>query len=159
MQTKKLMGCIPILFLCLFLTIIAIFVGGNLLGRAQEPDFIRVRLNAPEQVSLDEPFKIQVMVQNVAPEEILLHSIDVSDLYIDSVDLVAISPDPVKEQHIPIVNFTSYEFNQAIPSGGTQIVTFDFIGKENGRFSGEFDVCVEASILCKLEIIETNIGQ
>ena len=159
MQAKKLIGCIPVLLLSLLLCVLAIFLGGNLLGRAQEPDFIRVRINTPEQIAVNEPFAMQIIIQNVAPEEILLHSIDISNPYLETITLTNISPVPTQERNIPIVDFSSYQFEQTIPAGGTQIVTLDFIGKESGDFSGEFDVCVEASVICKLMLVETKIGQ
>ena len=159
MQAKKLIGCIPVLLLSLFLCVLAVFLGGNLLGRAQEPDFIRVRVNTPEQIAVNEPFTIQIVIQNVAPEEILLHSIDISNPYLEAITLTNISLEPTQERNIPIVNFTSYQFEQTIPAGGTEIVTLDFVGNKSGNFSGEFDICVEASVLCKLMPIETKIGQ
>ena len=158
MQVKKSLGCIIVLFACVGLGLGTYLIIELVLGRPQEPDFITTRIQVPQTVPANEPFEVRMFVQNRASEEIFLHSIDISNTYLEAIDIISISPEPTMEQNIPIVDFTSFSFDQTIPVGGTQTVTFELVGNENGRFNGEVDICVEASVLCKLTVIETEIG-
>ena len=158
MRANKSVGCVSIILLCFVLGLISLLVGRMFLIRSQEPTFIIVRVDTPESVLPNEPFEVHLTIQNIASEEILLHSIDVSNSYFDAIAVNKISPEPTREQSIPIVNFRSYRFEKPIMSGGTQSVVFELIGAEEGLYEGEIDICVEASVLCKLVEVRTVIG-
>ena len=158
MQVKKSLGCVVVLLTCFVFGLGTYLFFELILGHPQEPDFITTHINIPASVPTNEPFEMRITVQNIASEEILLHSIDISNSYLEAINVTSISPQPTLEQNIPIVDFTSYSFAQSIPVGATQMVTFELVGIENGRFEGEVDICVEAGVICKLTFIETVIG-
>lgn len=158
MRVNRSVGCGSALLMSLVFVVVAFFASRILLGRAQEPNFITIRVDVPENVVRNEPFELRLTVQNIASDEILLHSIDISNSYLSSINVINAVPEPTLEQRIPIVDFRSFRFEQPIVSGGTQSVVFELVGTEEGVFDGEVDVCVEASVLCKLLVIQTVVG-
>ncbi len=155
---KKSIGCIVVALLGFVVLVGAVLAGGLLFGRAQEPDFITITVESPAVVPANVPFEIQLSIRNIASKEIVLHSVDVSTSYLDMFEVSKISPEPTGEQTIPFVGFRSYALGQTIFAGGRQLVVLEVVGQENGRFTGEFDVCVESATLCKLVVVETVIG-
>ena len=151
-------GC---LIVCLVLAAGAVF-GGRYLFRsaAGEPATIDIQITAPSQVPVDEPFQILIRIIDIEPggEAQLLHSIDISDSYLEGFELVETEPAFTNSFGIPFVNFQSYVFEQTIPQSGVTAVGFTMVGKEEGVYQGEIDVCIESGSLCKLTLIETTVG-
>jgi hypothetical protein len=151
---------------CLIL-IISTCVLGYLLGRLffensfkNEPNTVQISLLAPETaVPAGQPFVVTVQVNNSVAEEQLLHSIDISDGYLEKISLQRSTPAFDRELAIPFVRFQSFQYGASIRGRGVQRVEFTFIGDAPGEFAGEIDVCINSGSVCKLFPLATTIGE
>ena len=123
-----------------------------------EPNTVNISVAAPETaVAAGDPFTVRVRIQNFLEEEQTLHSIDISNAYLQALPLQSSRPAFDREMGIPLVNFQSFLFSRPIRPGSTLTVELNFIAAGAGEVSGELDVCVNAGGSCKLFPLTTVI--
>ncbi len=125
-----------------------------------EPNTVAVQIEAPPQVTVAEPFQIIVRVENTYPGlPQTIHSIDISDDYLQSIVLVNADPAYSEQVSIPLVGFESFIFAQDLPDAGTAVIQLTMQPQQTGRYTGELDVCINAANICKLLTIETIVAE
>jgi hypothetical protein len=123
-----------------------------------EPNTVSIDVTAPETaVAPGEPFTVRVRIRNFLEEEQTLHSIDISDTYLQALSLQGSHPAFDRETNIPLVDFQSLLYEQPIQPGGTLNVELTFVAAGAGEVSGELDVCINAGGTCKLFPLTTSI--
>jgi hypothetical protein len=123
-----------------------------------EPNTVEINVAAPETaVAPGEPFTVRVSIRNFLEEEQTLHSIDISDAYLQAIPLQSSRPAFDRETTIPLVDFQSFFFDQPLRPGGTLNVELDFVAAGAGEVNGELDVCINAGGSCKLFPLTTLV--
>ncbi|MCP4356472.1 MAG: hypothetical protein GY796_00440 [Chloroflexi bacterium] len=139
---------------------LGLLIGGWILQSTAglEPDTVAVQIDAPPRVNVNEPFQIIVRVESTYPGmPQTIHSIDISDDYLQNIVLINADPAYSEQVSIPLVSFESFIFEQAL--SGTAVIQLTMQPQQTGRYTGEFDVCINAANVCKLLTIETIVGE
>ena len=147
-----------ILAICLLgtaalLLIIRVFFGTTL----NEPTTIKVQIDAPAQVLVNEPFAVTVRVTNLVTATQTLHSIDLDTIYLENISLSSSKPAYETVQPLPLTHFASYLFEEELPANTTVPIELIFVGQTVGQFSGLIDVCLTDGTLCLARSLETTI--
>lgn len=160
MNKRWIAGCLVMgVFACLCGAVAAFATTQSALGGArQSPGSVAITVTAPEAVRRNEPFAIEVVVQNRMAEPQTIDSIDISRDYLAAITLEEAVPAFTEALTIPLVGFESFTFLQTIPPNGRTTITLIMSGAEEGTFAGELDVCVNSGNVCQLFPLETTIG-
>ena len=149
-----------ILLLCLAGTAVAIVIGRLTFGTVtNSPTTIDIRVNAPSQVTRNEPFAVTLRFTNLVPNSQTLHSIDLDTNYLENVRLASTVPNYKEVRTLPFTHFTSYNFEETLPATQITVVELTFLPEQVGQFSGLMDVCLEDGTLCQalplaVEVVE-----
>lgn len=122
-----------------------------------EPTTVEVQVEAPDQVSIHEPFAVTIQMTNLITESQNLHSIDLDTRYLQNVRLDGSSPTYQASRKLPLTRFTSYRFDQTLPAGRTTTVELLFVGEAVGQFYGLMDICLMDGTLCLALPLETEV--
>lgn len=117
---------------------------------------ISVAIESPPEVKAGEPFEIRAIVTNGGSESARLDSIDIGDSYLEGVTLQSSEPPWGDTMHVPVDNTVSHEYQATVPAGASFTVTFKAQASQPGRFSGDFDICVNSAFNCFFEKISTE---
>ena len=155
-RTVKLVA--GILVICLAGTAVLLIIARLFFGTTlNEPITIEVQVDAPQQVQLNEPFAVNIQVTNLVTTSQTLHSIDLNSSYLDSVNLSSSTPAYKAVAALPLTDFTSYRFEEALLAEATVPIELVFVGQEAGEFSGLMDICLDDGTLCLAHPLEITI--
>jgi hypothetical protein len=96
-------------------------------------------IDFPAQVVAGNPFDLRVYAVNPHPEAVVLDSIDISDSFLDGVQIVSIDPRSIDTLHF--YDMRSWEFGLTVDAGTTLTVTFRCKALRPGHYTGGIDVC------------------
>ena len=149
---------VGIVAVCLVGTAVLFLAIRTLFGTTlNEPTSIEVQLDAPAQVTLNEPFAVTIQVTNLVTTSQTLHSIDLDSSYLENVNLSSTIPAYESVQSLPLTDFDSYLFEATIPAEATVPIELRFVGQKAGQFSGLIDVCLADGTLCLAQPLETTV--
>jgi len=155
-RVLKLVGGITAV--CLVGTVLVLSISRLLWGTAlNEPTTIEVQIDAPEQVTRNEPFAVTIQVTSLITSSQVLHSIDLDTNYLDHVRLSSSAPAYQAVQSLPLTHFASYRFETELLAMNSQAIELMFVGETVGEFSGVVDVCLEDGTLCLAQRLETEV--
>ncbi|MCB8976947.1 MAG: hypothetical protein H6657_05915 [Ardenticatenaceae bacterium] len=155
-QILRLVGVITAV--CLLGTAVVLVISRLIWGTAlNEPTTIEVQIDAPEQVTVNEPFAVTIQVTSLITSSQLLHSIDLDTDYLENVRLSGSAPAYQAVQSLPLTHFASYRFETEIPAKNSQAIELMFVGETVGEFSGVVDICLEDGTLCLAQQLQTKI--
>lgn len=147
-----------IILVCLAGTAVALVVGRLFFGTAlNEPTTVEMQLNAPEQVTLNEPFAVTLQLTNLFTTSQTLHSIDLNADYLENIRLDSSSPEFGDVRPLPLTGFASYSFDWLLPPRRTSTVELTFVPAKVGQFSGLIDVCLDDGTLCQALPLEIEV--
>jgi hypothetical protein len=132
------------------LLVMRLFIGTTL----NEPTTVAVQIEAPEQISLNDPFAVTIQLTNLITASQILHSIDVESSYLE---LSGSTPTYKAVRHIPLTNFSSYRFEEELLAEETVAIELIFVGQTVGQFSGLIDICFADGTLCLARPLETIV--
>lgn len=155
MTTKKIiaLGCgfvglIGVLLVALFVLFVAHI--------AQDPENMRITVDAPTTVKQGQEFQLVVQVINDRSKgPLTVDSIDIGEDYLKGFAVVSCEPAFAASTKIPIDDSRSYEFKAPVPPGGTNQFVFKLQARQAGHFSGELDVCEGMRFLTM--VVETQV--
>jgi hypothetical protein len=150
-------GCV--LFCIGFTIVVAIASGVFFMWGMQEPENVNISVDSPIQVTKGESVIIKVQVENFAAESQILHSIDISNSYLDGIAIKNALPPFVESYPIPYIDMESYTFEQEISSRTTLVVQFFGVAVKTGDYSGEIDVCINTESVCTTFLIRTIVEE
>lgn len=143
---------------CLGGTAVFLLISRILVGTAlNEPTTIEVQIEARDPVPLNEPFAVTLQVTSLVTVSQTLHSIDLDRRYLENVSLRSSTPVYSVVRPLPFTRFTSYQFDQEIPAGGTMVLELMFVGEAVGQFRGTMDICLTDGTLCLALPLETAV--
>lgn len=143
---------------CVLGTAVVLVISRLMWGTAlNEPTTIAVQLDAPEQVTVNEPFAVTIRVTSLITSSQVLHSIDLDTHYLDHVRLSGSAPAYQAVQSLPLTHFGSYRFETEIPAMNSRAIELMFVGETVGEFSGVVDICLEDGTLCLAQQLQTKI--
>jgi hypothetical protein len=149
-------GCAGLCILGIGVTVVA---GGSFLDNLiQEPEEVNIDLNVPIQAQKGNRIMFTVTVQNTSSESQVLDSIDISTDYLSGIPIEESQPGFIDDYPIPLVDYHSFTFQQAIGPGDTLVVRFFGFALKTGDFSGPFDVCVGSGSNCSTFTGRTVVG-
>jgi len=120
------------------------------------PDGLVAVVDAPTRVAVGEQFDVTVTITNSTGEDQFLHSIDVSEEYLDG--SVVLSVDPTFTDSFPLDDGTVTHFLEAdVLAGEELVVTFSMEALKTGDFGGAFDVCFVEGFTCSYLQIRTIV--
>ncbi|MCC6602835.1 MAG: hypothetical protein IT327_06475 [Anaerolineae bacterium] len=155
-RVLKLVGMI--VAVCVLGTAVVLTISRLLWGTVlNEPTSIAVQIDAPEQVTVNEPFAVTIQVTSLITSSQVLHSIDLDTNYLDYVRLSGSAPAYQAVQALPLTHFASYRFDTEIPAMNSRTVELMFVGETVGEFSGLVDICLEDGTLCLAQRLETEV--
>lgn len=145
---------------CLVGTVLVLIISRLMWGTAlNEPTTIAVQLDAPEQVTVNEPFAVTIRVTSLITSSQVLHSIDLDTNYLDHVRLSGSAPAYQAVQSLPLTHFASYRFETELPAMNSRAIELMFVGETVGEFSGVVDICLEDGTLCLAQRLETEVKE
>lgn len=106
------------------------------------PTDFAVSIDAPLNVKLGEEFTAAMTVQNLAAVPQLLVDLDIGGDYLQGIAVLRTEPDHAEVFKVPLMNMTSYSFNQAILPGGQLKILFYFKAIKKGDYSSDVDFVV-----------------
>lgn len=124
----------------------------------ETPTDVRVSVDAPDVVPLNEPFLVSVEVNNLSSDVQILDSIDIQDGYLEGIRMETAVPPFSDSYEIPLVGYMSYTYLTTIPAGGSTQVDFEMVGIVEGEFVGDIDVCINNGSDCVTRQLVTEIG-
>ena len=143
---------------CVLGTAVVLVISRLIWGTAlNEPTTIEVQIDAPEQVTVNEPFAVTIQVTSLITSTQLLHSIDLDTDYLENVRLSGSAPAYQAVQSLPLTHFASYRFETEIPAKNSRAIELMFVGETVGEFSGVVDICLEDGTLCLAQPLQTKI--
>ena len=143
---------------CLGGTAVFLLIARILAGTAlNEPTTIAVQIEAPAQVTRNEPFAVSIQVSSLVTVNQTLHSIDLDRNYLNHVPLNGSAPAYRAVRTLPLTRFTSYQFAVPLPAQQTTVVELQFVGETVGQFVGVVDICLEDGTLCLAQRLETEV--
>ena len=155
-QILRLVGVITAV--CVLGTAVVLVISRLIWGTAlNEPTTIEVQIDAPEQVTVNEPFAVTIQVTSLITSTQLLHSIDLDTDYLENVRLSGSAPAYQAVQSLPLTHFASYRFETEIPAKNSRAIELMFVGETVGEFSGVVDICLEDGTLCLAQQLQTKI--
>ncbi|MBK8903824.1 MAG: hypothetical protein IPM53_21765 [Anaerolineaceae bacterium] len=155
-RVLKLVGVV--VAVCVLGTAVVLVISRLMWGTVlNEPTTIEVQIDAPEQVTLNEPFAVIIQVTSLITSSQVLHSIDLDTNYLDHVRLSGSAPAYQAVQSLPLTDFASYRFETELPALRSQAIELMFVGETVGEFSGVVDVCLEDGTLCVAQRLETEV--
>lgn len=155
-RVVRLVGLIIVV--CLAGTAVALVVGRLFFGTVlNEPKTVEMQLNAPEQVTLNEPFVVTLRLTNVFTDSQTLHSIDLDNDYLENIRLDNSNPEFGDIRPLPLTGFASYSFDWLLPARRTTEIELRFVPEKAGQFSGLVDVCLDDGTLCQALPLETEV--
>jgi hypothetical protein len=104
------------------------------------PQNVEISIACPEEVRTGEEFEIVVTVRNTGAEAQSIAGFDVSDAFLEGVDLTG--SDPPWDRTDSIFDFTSYYYDVDLPPGQAASVRLKALAGEPGFHSGGIDVCI-----------------
>jgi hypothetical protein len=144
--------------LCAIAAVLALVAGGAFYRWVvQEPENVKMGVEAPVSVVRGEPFIIEVRVENLAAEPQILDSIDIAEGYLSGIAIRSSDPPFTESYSLPVVDFRSYTLGQSIAAGETLVVRFDAVGLQAGDYAGEIDVCVGSGSVCTTFLTRTLV--
>lgn len=147
-----------ILVVCLVGTAVTLIISRLLFGTVtNEPTTVEMEMDAPEQVTLNEPFVVTLLLTNVFTGSQTLHSIDLDNDYLENVRLDSSNPTFGEVRPLPLTGFASYSFDWLLPARRTSTVELMFVPERVGQFSGLVDVCLDDGTLCQALSLETEV--
>lgn len=145
---------------CVLGTAVTLVISRLMWGTAlNEPTTIAVQLDAPEQVTVNEPFAVTIRVTSLITSSQVLHSIDLDTNYLDHVRLSGSAPAYQAVQSLPLTHFASYRFETELPAMNSRAIELMFVGETVGEFSGVVDICLEDGTLCLAQRLETEVKE
>lgn len=155
-RVVRLVGLIIVV--CLVGTAVTLIISRLFFGTVlNEPTIVEMELDAPEQVTLNEPFAVTLRLTNVFTGSQTLHSIDLDNDYLENIRLNSSSPQFGDVRPLPLTGFASYSFDWLLPARRTSTVELMFVPEKAGQFSGIVDVCLDDGTLCQALLLETEV--
>ncbi|TAK98632.1 MAG: hypothetical protein EPO07_11695 [Verrucomicrobia bacterium] len=157
MKTGKaiLLGC----GIAVVVMLIVLFGGGVAVYKlAQDPQGMRVQIESPAKVKVDDEFEVRLLVVNEREGKSLkVASIDWSEDYLQGVTIRSCEPLARGSSLTGKDGGGSYSFEKLVPAGATNVFTFHMRAKRVGNFKGEVDVYEGLrlmTVLAELEVTE-----
>jgi hypothetical protein len=155
-RVVRLVGLIIVV--CLVGTAVTIIVSRLFFGTVlNKPATVEMQLNAPEQVTLNEPFVVTLQLTNVFTGSQTLHSIDLDNDYLENIRLDSSNPEFGGVRPLPLTGFASYSFDWLLPPRRTSTIELRFVPEKAGQFFGLIDVCLDDGTLCQALPLETEV--
>ena len=155
-RVVRLIGLIVVV--CVAGTAVAIIISRLFFGTVlNEPAIVEMQLDAPKQVTRNEPFAVTLQLRNIFTASQTLHSIDLDTDYLENIRLESTNPDFSDVRPLPLTRFASYSFDWLLPAGRTTKIELLFVPEEVGQFSGLIDVCLDDGTLCQALSLETEV--
>jgi len=155
-RVVRLVGLIVVV--CLVGTAVTIIISRLLFGTVlNEPTTVEMQLDAPEQVTLNEPFAVTLHLTNIFTASQTLHSIDMDTHYLENISLDSSSPGFKEVRPLPFTHFASYSFEWLLPAGRTTEIELLFLPEKAGRISGLMDVCLDDGTLCQALSLDVEV--
>ncbi len=120
------------------------------------PDGLQSKVDAPLRATVGERFEVIATVTNNTTQDQFLHSIDVSEAYLDGVAIVSTTPEYSQSFSLDDGTMTHY-FKETVPAGQTYAVTFELEALTAGDHGGAFDVCFHEGLDCSYLQIRTIV--
>lgn len=109
---------------------------------ALDPAGLAIAVEGPVTVALDEPFRIDVVVENRRSGETFeLTDIDIAEEYLAGFVILGTDPPADSSMHVPFDNSRSFSFNRPLAAGESMRFGFELRATESGLFRGDIDVC------------------
>ena len=135
--------------LCVVGIIVLVFAGSTFFdGFLEEPKNVVIDVNVPLQAQKGNRIMFTVSVQNTSAQSQILDSIEISTEDLSGIPIEDSQPRYIEDYPIPLVDYHSYTFQQAIGPGETLVVRFFGYALKTGDFSGPFDVCIGTGSNC-----------
>lgn len=127
---------------CGIASILVVLAGAALIYYVfvRELPVLDATLDAPHSVTLDSEFEIVVTATNPHAESVTLDSIDIQQTFLDGFQVVGVTPEPVDTMNV-FGMIRTWEFGIPVAPGDSTEIRFEFRAVEEGRFSGDLDVC------------------
>jgi hypothetical protein len=151
-------GCV----VCCLVAVLSVMLAGTafLTWLAEEPEGIRVDVDAPLLVTKGEPFIITVQVENTATEARVLDSIDIEATYLDGVGIQKVDPPYLSSSRIGWgTGFQTFLFQKMLLPGDGLAVHFHALGVKVGDYAGDLDVCVDDGVHCRTVVLRTVVEE
>lgn len=129
-----------------------------IVGSTTTPGNVRVTIDAPSSVPLNEPFLMTVQIRSLTAEGQSIDSIDIQNSYLEGIEVQSTQPAATDQFSIPIVGFETYLFERDLFGNDTVTIEFVMMGFTEGQYSGDIDVCIDNGSNCVSQTIETEIG-
>lgn len=146
---------------CAALGFLGLLLVGGLAALAflgKEVEGIEVALDAPSSVRRGEAFPIRARVRNTASRRQTLVDLDVGSGYLRGIDLHAAEP-AWSETTDLLGTGTSYTFNLEIEPGAELVLELQAEGRQAGEFEGDFDFCINSSIVFVTQPLRTVVRE
>ena len=101
-----------------------------------------VVVDAPEEVTVGEPFTVTVNVANLAPRDRVMHSLDIRGALADQFEFTSLEPIPASTASE--YGWREYTYSVSLAASGTRSITLTMQAKSPGEHSGEIDVYLDA---------------
>jgi hypothetical protein len=136
---------------------IAIAVVAWILHVVQEPKGVKVTVEGPLEVAIDEEFTLTIVIRNERRNRAFgLTDIDLADEYVNNFMVLGTDPAARSSTHVPIDNTRSFSFDHPIPPGGEARYAFRLRPVAVGVFRGDVDVCEGQQFLSAL--LQTQVS-
>lgn len=123
------------------------------------PTGAAIRVEAPLQATVGEPFTLVVTATNNSDSKMQLVDVDVASSYVQGIAIKASEPQFSDSSHIPIDETVSYSLDLPIPPRGSVTVRFEAVGVSTGDFSGDVDVCINGMASCLSQAVRTVVAE
>lgn len=117
-------------------------------GLLDEPQGVRVAIDAPLRARVGEDFTVTVTVENTAAEAQTLTSLDVADAWLAGVAIIGSEPAFSSSMHVPVDETVSYQYDLSIPPGQSVEIRLRASALKSGDFSDDVDACINTDYNC-----------
>jgi hypothetical protein len=149
------LGCGGCLLLCL---VVAGAVVAFMFYVAEDPKGVDVVATTPVDVTVGEPFELEVRITNLRQGKPFgLTDIDLDEGYLSAFTVLSTTPNYVSTMHVPLDNTRSFTFDRPVAAGETAVFSFELRAEQVGSFRGDVDVCEGSRFLTKM--VQTSVRE
>jgi hypothetical protein len=121
--------------------VLILFIGAVLIWfwLIRELPALDASISLPSETELGSTISMTITANNPHDKPVVLDSIDIDDSFLTGFQVVSIDPKSSNTTHV--FGQRSWDFGQSVPSGKSMVVRFELKAVQQGRFSGDVDVC------------------
>lgn len=114
---------------------------GFLAGCVGVPNGVQIKLDAPGEAAVGEPFEIVAAVRNPTSKTIRVPSLLIYNSYLDGIEIESSRPAYDGIRNHRILGFRTYRYALDVPPGAQKEIRFTALATRPGVYTGDFAFC------------------